>query len=64
MKTYVQNPKPDKELELSMKWKGAFENLLDEIYFTGYSQQLLEESPEEYNREYWYFLATYDEPPD
>lgn len=54
--------KPDKPLELSMKWEQAFRDLLDEIHFKGYSQQIIVEKPEEYQREYFYFISLYDEP--
>ena len=63
MRDFEQNPKPDKTLQLSMKWRDAFEDLLDEIYFQGYSQQLFEEDNKAYQKEYFYFISLYDEPP-
>lgn len=44
------------------KWEEAFRDLLDEIFFPGYSQRLFEEKPEAYQREYYYFIRIFDEP--
>ena len=63
MNNKKQNPKPDQQLELSMKWEHSFRELLDEVWWPGYSQQLLEENLEAYQLEYYYFVALYDEPP-
>lgn len=62
MKTYEQNPEPDKTLEASMKWEEAFKSLLDEIYYPGYSQSLIEENPSQYQLEYNSFINLYDGP--
>ncbi|MFK5895015.1 MAG: hypothetical protein QM504_17495 [Pseudomonadota bacterium] len=48
----IQNDQP-------LKWQEPFNDLLDTIYFSGFAQQLMDESPKEYNREYWYFLQIY-----
>ena len=63
MNNHEQNPKPDDQLELSMKWEQAFRDILDDVWWPGYSQQLFEENPEGYQKEYFYFIALYDEPP-
>ena len=52
--------KPDQLLELSLKWEAPFRDLLNQIYWAGYAEQLLEKDPEGYNREYFYFIRTYD----
>ena len=57
------NTEPDQLLELLMKWEIPFRDLLDQIYWPGYSQQLLEENLEAYQLEYYYFISLYDEPP-
>ena len=62
MNNKVSNPKPD-PLESLMKWEEAFQELLDQIYWKGYSQQLVRENPEAYKREYFYFRAIYDYSP-
>ena len=43
-----------------LKWQEPFNDLLDEIYYPGFAKQLVEESPEEYSREYFYFMQLYD----
>lgn len=43
-----------------LKWQEPFNDLLDEIYFPGFAKQLVEERPEEYAREYFYFMQLYD----
>jgi hypothetical protein len=42
------------------KWEDAFCDLMDEIYFKGYSAQLLQEKPDAYELEYFYFITLYD----
>jgi len=54
------NTEPDQLLELSQKWEIPFRQLLDEIYYEGYSEQLAREDIESYNREYYYFIELYD----
>ncbi len=63
MHSYQQTVIPDRPLELSLKWENAFQDLLNEIYFEGYAQQLLVENPTAYQSEYYYFISLYDEPP-
>lgn len=63
MKHFEQLVEPDQQMKLSLKWEEAFRDLMDEIYFSGYSKQLLEENPVVYQKEYFYFIALYDEPP-
>ena len=45
--------------ESTQKWEEPFRNLLDEIYFPGYAEDLAKEHPEEFSRQYFYFLAQY-----
>lgn len=42
------------------KWEIPFQELLDEIYWPGYTIDLLENNPSAYEREYWYFIRIYD----
>ena len=62
MKDYQEKVKPDRALEVSMKWERSFRDLMDEIYFPGYSEQLLNERPEDYKSEYYAFIRLYDGP--
>ncbi len=48
---------PNQHLELSQKWEVPFRELLDQIYWSGYSQQLFDEYPKAYQKEYFYFIA-------
>ena len=57
------NTEPDQLLELSQKWEIPFRDLLDQIYWPGYADQLIEENPDAYHTEYFYFISLYDEPP-
>lgn len=47
-------------IEVLQKWEQPFRELMDQIYFSGYSDQLLSEDPDTYHREYWYFIKIYD----
>ena len=62
MKEYQQKIKPDKKLQLSMRWESAYRDLMDDIYFPGYAKQLIEEDPSHYQREYEAFIELYDDP--
>jgi hypothetical protein len=42
------------------KWELPFRDLLDEIYYPGYAAMIIVEDPEEYHRQYWYFIKMYD----
>ena len=45
------------------KWEEAYRKLLDEIYnYPGYWKKLLEEDPNQYQKEYEAFIALYDGP--
>ena len=46
-------------LQTVQKWLEPFCSLLDEIYWPGYAETLAKENPEEFNRQYFYFLAQY-----
>lgn len=46
-------------IEVLQKWELPFRELMDQIYYTGFSEQLLIENPEDYHREYWYFIQIY-----
>ncbi len=59
MITTEKPPIPLSKVEPDQKWSEPFADLLDEIYFSGYAKSLAEEFPETYNREFWYFVATY-----
>lgn len=43
-----------------LKWQDAFNTLLDEIFFDGYSSELLKATPDLYMIEYRYFIELYD----
>ena len=60
MTHFEQEVKPDRALELSMKWEGAFQDLMDDIYHPGYATKLLLENPKGYQTEYYYFISLYD----
>ena len=46
--------------ESTQKWEEPFRDLLDEIYFPGYAENLAIENPKAFNREYYYFMALYE----
>jgi len=46
--------------EVLQKWELPFRDLLDEIWWPGYADELLRDNPDEYAREYWYFIRIYD----
>ncbi len=41
------------------KWLEPFRQLMDQIYYPGYIENLEKDDPKAYNREYWYFIAQY-----
>ncbi len=45
--------------EICQKWEEPFQQLMDEIYWPGYSQHLLEINSNEYAREFFYFRVLY-----
>ena len=47
-------------MEVLQKWEQPFRDLMDEIYWPGYTQQLISDYPEAYAREYYYFMKLYD----
>ena len=59
MNNYDQFPKPDHYLELRMKWKEPFDELMGEIFFPGYSQMLAEENPKEWEAQFMNFVELY-----
>ena len=63
-KTIMNNqneiPYPGITQNQSLKWQEPFNDLLDEIYFNGYAADLILNDPQEYSREYFYFMALYD----
>ena len=58
-----KNPIPDQHLDVSQKWEVPFRELLDQIYWVGYSEQLAKENLQAYQTQYFYFISLYDEPP-
>lgn len=50
------------EVEPTQKWEQPFKDLLDEIFWSGYSEQLIKDDPRSYQREYFYFMQLYDSP--
>ena len=63
MKHFEQLAKPDQEMKLKLKWEASFRDLLGDIFWPEYAQWLLENDPDAYQREYFYFISLYDEPP-
>ena len=58
--SYVDNPLNDEnQVDTTQKWDEPFADLLNEIYYLGYAKNLAKESPEEYSREFWYFVEIY-----
>ena len=43
-----------------LKWQDAFNTLLDEIYYEGFSRTLIKSAPDIYMIEYRYFIDLYD----
>lgn len=65
MSTYEESvesniTEPNQLEEALQKWESPFRDLLDDIYWPGYSKQLIEDDPEKYQREYFYFMQLYD----
>ncbi len=48
-------------MDVLQKWEQPFRELMDEIYYPGYAQQLIIDDPEDYQREYFYFIQLYDQ---
>ena len=49
----------DETIESSQKWEQPFQELLDEIYWPGYAQDLCVKNSKEYSREFFYFRQLY-----
>ncbi len=49
--------------EPDQKWEQPFRELLSEIYWPGYAENLARENPTAYQREYYYFISLYDYEP-
>jgi len=47
-------------MDVLQKWEQPFRELMDQIYYPGYAQQLIRENPMEYARQYFYFIKLYD----
>ncbi len=65
MNHYHSNPNQtdayeQQQAELLQKWELPFRDLLDEIWWPGYSEQILQENPEYYQSEYEAFMRLYD----
>lgn len=59
--SYTDNPLNDEnQVDTTQKWDEPFRELLDDIFYPGYADNLAEENPVAYNTEYYYFLAVYD----
>ena len=43
----------------AQKWEQPFQQMMDEIYWSGYAEKLAAENPTAYQTEYFYFLAMY-----
>ncbi len=53
----------EKTIEPTQKWEQPFKELLDEIYWPGYAENLVMENPETYKSEYSNFIQLYDYEP-
>jgi hypothetical protein len=65
MNPYQSNPNAihaneQQQSDQLQKWELPFRDLLDEIYYLGYAAMIIVEYPEEYHRQYWYFIQMYD----
>ena len=49
--------------EPTQKWEEPFRDMLDEIYWPGYAENLAKENPKAYNIEYYNFMALYSYAP-
>jgi len=47
-------------MDVLQKWEEPFRELLDEIFYPGYTDYLLNNKPDDYAKEYFYFMALYD----
>ncbi len=65
MNPYQSTPNPidaneQQQAELLQKWELPFRDLLDEIYYPGYAEQIIQDDPEAYQSEYEAFMRLYD----
>jgi|FLOH01.1.fsa_nt_gi hypothetical protein len=47
------------QIEVLQKWEEPFRDLLNQIWWPGYATDLMQNNPDEYAREYFYFMALY-----
>ena len=59
MKNYQPSALAESE-DQQQKWEKPFQELLDEIYWTGYTDQMLEDRPQHYQDEFKSFISMYD----
>lgn len=57
--TMITTTESTQQYDVLQKWELPFRGLMDEIYYSGYTKQLMEDDPEEYSRQYWYFIRMY-----
>ena len=65
MNHYHSNPNAihaneQQQADLLQKWEAPFRDLLDEIYYPGYAEQIIQNDPAYYTSEYLAFMALYD----
>jgi hypothetical protein len=65
MNHYHSNPNPidaneQQQAELLQRWEQPFRQLLEEIYYPGFVDQIIQENPEYYQSEYDAFIRLYD----
>ena len=60
MFTETQIVEPVESMNVLQKWEGAFRDLQDQIWWPGFSEQLIEDDPARYQKEYEYFMLAYD----
>lgn len=65
MNPYQSNPNPidayeQQQAELLQKWELPFRDLLDEIWWPGYAEQIIQENPAQYQSEYEAFIRLDD----
>ena len=55
----MNNIKEIETMQTNQKWIEPFMDLLNDIWWPKYAENLAKEDPEEFNRQYFYFLAQY-----
>ncbi len=60
MHTSEQLISVDNSMDVLQKWEAAFRDLQDQIWWSGFSEQQMNDDPKSYQLEYEYFILMYD----